>query len=67
MADLTDKEAYLAQFIIDGVDTKEIAREANMKVSTLKNRLELMRAKTDTVGQNRVAFANKLRQMNRGR
>ena len=63
MANLTNKEAMIARLVIDGVDTKAIAVEAEISYRTVTMYLERLRMKTGTVGKNRVALANTLRKV----
>ena len=63
MPSLTNKETVIARLVIDGVDTKVMAVEANISYRTVTMYLERLRMKTGTVGKNRVALANTLRQV----
>lgn len=67
MAELSDRETLIAQHIIVGAQTREIAKELGVAVSTLSNYIGQIRMKTNSVGKNRVELANELRILCRGK
>lgn len=67
MANLSDRELQIAQYIIVGQETREMAVALGVKASTLANYIGRIRMKTDTVGKNRVELANELRIICRGK